>query len=177
MARPHRLLYPGAVYHVWAHVLPDTVLYPTDRDVDIFFALFEDVVERHGWSCLSWCLLDTHYHLLVRTLESDLDAGMKRLNGCYAQGFNRRHGRRGHLFEDRYGGRHVDTDAYLRWVVRYIARNPLEAGVCGDPLDWPLSSLRQTVEQSGLGRIETCEVLRFFGSGARLLDYVRGDDE
>lgn len=170
---PH---YPGGIYHVMAHVLPDTRLYPGERDRTIFLDLFADVLERHGWTCFAWCLMDTHYHALVQIRQTDLDQGMKRLNACYAQGFNRRHGRRGHLFEARYTSVHITADPQFRWTVRYIARNPVEAGICSDPLGWRWSSFVQTVERGGDGVVPTTEVLRFFGGPTRFAAYVCGTE-
>lgn len=78
---------------------------------------------------------------MARTPEAeDLAPGMKRLNGNYAQSFNRRHRGRGHVFESRYASVLVENDGHLRWLFRYLARNPVDAGLCDDPKDWPWSS-------------------------------------
>ena len=84
--------------------------------------------------------MTNHVHLLVETTEPNLAAGMRKLHGPYALGFNKRHGRTGHLFENRFGSARVDDDAYMWMVVAYIARNPVEAGLCSDPAQWPWSS-------------------------------------
>ena len=116
-------------------------LFRTDKDRDVFLATAEETILRHGWICLGYAVLGTHYHLLVRTPEADdLGRGMKRLNGHYAQGFNRRHRGRGHVLESRYASVLVERDAHLRWLFRYLAWNPVEAGLCDDPKDWPWSS-------------------------------------
>lgn len=113
---------------------------PADRD--IFLETVGETVERQGWICLGYVVLTTHYHLLLRTPEPDLAHGMQRLNGHYAQGFNRRHGGRGHVFESRYLSLLVQSDAHLLWLFRYLAWNPVEAGLCEDPKDWDWSSYR-----------------------------------
>lgn len=116
-------------------------LFRTDGDRDLFLATVEDTVLRHEWICLAYVVLGTHYHLLVRTPEpDDLAPGMKRLNGNYAQSFNRRHRGRGHVFESRYASVLVESDGHLRWLFRYLAWNPVNAGLCDDPKDWPWSS-------------------------------------
>ena len=85
-------------------------------------------------------MLSNHYHLLLETPQPNLSAGMQRLNGAYAQAFNHRHGVDGHVFQGRFQSRVVDSDAYLIWLVRYIALNPVEAGLCSRAEDWPWSS-------------------------------------
>jgi len=118
-------------------------------DVYRFLATAEETILRHRWVCLAYVVLGTHFHLLVRTPEADLAAGMQRLNGHYAQGFNRRHGGRGHVLESRYASVLVETDPHLRWLFRYLAWNPVAAGLCDDPKDWPWSSYPRLL---GLGR-------------------------
>ncbi len=84
--------------------------------------------------------MTTHYHLLVRTPNPDLARGMQRLNACYAQHFNRRHGETGHRFERRYHSVPIETDAHALELIRYLALNPVRAGACRDPASWRWSS-------------------------------------
>jgi REP element-mobilizing transposase RayT len=140
MARALRVQPPGGVHHVMSRGVAGLPLFRTAEDRDIFLAIAEETIRRHEWVCLAYVVLGTHYHLLVRTPEPDLAAGMKRLNGHYARGFNRRHGGRGHVLESRYVSVLVETDAHLRWLFRYFAWNPVSAGLCDDPKDWPWSS-------------------------------------
>src|SRR5690606_33720596 len=131
---------PGAIHHVTAHSLDGGRIVVDDADRN---ALLEDigtVVSRQRWTCLACCILDTHYHLLLATPEPNLGDGMRWLNGAYAQRFNRRHARRGHLFRERYRNRRVRTDAHLLLTVRYIARNRMAAGLVPDPAADPWSS-------------------------------------
>jgi REP element-mobilizing transposase RayT len=115
-------------------------LFRDDEDRAIFELLFGCVVERRGWVCYSACLMTTHYHLLVETVAADLAAGMHWLNALYAQSFNRRHGESGHVFDARYHSELVLTEAHFFATVRYIALNPVRAGLCERPKDWPWSS-------------------------------------
>ena len=80
--------------------------------------------------------MGNHFHLLVMTLEPMLSRGMRQLNGVYAQWFNRRHRRVGHLFQGRYKAVVVQTDAHLRRTVRYVIRNPIRAGLSSRPEQW-----------------------------------------
>lgn len=123
----------------------ERMLFRDSVDRRIFERLLAAVISKHSWECGSMCLMGTHYHLLIVTPEADLDAGMHLLNGGYAQTFNRRHGTRGHVFQSRYQCRFLQTDGHLFEVTRYIAMNPVEAGLCRRPGDWPWSSYRETI--------------------------------
>ena len=123
----------------------DRMLFRDSVDRRIFETLLGAVVAAHSWACGSMCLMGTHYHLLIVTPEADLDAGMHALNGGYAQTFNRRHGTRGHVFQSRYKSRFIQTEGHLFEVTRYIAMNPVEAGLCRRPGEWPWSSYRETI--------------------------------
>ena len=110
---------------------------------------FEDVlttaVPRAGFELLSYCLMGTHYHLLIQTPEANIGAGMKRLNWLYAWRFNRRHGGKGHAFESRYGAKLIADESHLLSTVRYIVRNPVRAGLTPTPLGWRWSSYGPTI--------------------------------
>ena len=123
----------------------ERMLFRDNVDRQIFEMLLGSVVDKYSWECGSICLMGTHYHLLLVTPEADLDAGMHSLNGRYAQTFNHRHGTRGHVFQSRYQCRFIQTDGHLSEVTRYIAMNPVEAGLCRRPGDWPWSSYCETI--------------------------------
>ena len=141
MPRPPRPQYAGAVYHVTAEANTGRIAFEKDIEREWFLELFAEVVRRRGWSCRSYCLLSTHYHLKLRTPEPDIAAGMQYLNGCFAQRANWRREQEGHVFKRRYGARTVTTEAHGLEVHRYIALNPVRAGLVRNPLDWPWSSL------------------------------------
>ena len=113
--------------------------------------MLAQAVRRQRWSCLAYCLMHNHIHLLVETPQPNLGAGMQRLHGLYAQTFNKRHKRCGHLFQGRYGGDRVRTDEQLLTAARYIALNPVEAGLCERPDEWPWSSHAGVLEWGGAG--------------------------
>ena len=125
-------------YHVTAHAVAEARLVGDDADRERFLAQLQTVAQGCGWTCLAVCLLDTHYHLLVRISETNLARGMQRLNGCYAQFFNLRYGRKGHLFGGRYHGGKILSPAHLLLAVRYIARNARDTGA--DPARYRWSS-------------------------------------
>lgn len=103
------------------------------------------VTVKLGWELAMYVILSTHYHLVFRTIEPDIDLGMQVINGFYAQTFNRRYGRRGHLFGARYDARAIDTEAYALNVASYVPLNPVRAGLCELPEQWPWSSYGATI--------------------------------
>jgi putative transposase len=132
----------GGIHHVFARAVHAQDLFVDDVDRRRYLALLASAVSRHGWRCLQFCLMSNHVHLLLETPEPNLGAGMQRMHGDYGRVFNRRHGRAGHVFQGRYGSVLIDDDAQLWTVAAYIAANPVDAGLCRAPQDWPWSSDR-----------------------------------
>jgi putative transposase len=144
MARqPRRALPPVGVYHVTGRGVARTAIFLENDERRLFLRLLADEVERHGWRCHAFCLMSNHYHLIVATELWRLSDGMQRLNGIYAQAFNKRHRRSGHLFGERYRTWVVRNDRHLRAACRYVVYNPVRAGLCDRADDWPWSGLRQ----------------------------------
>jgi REP element-mobilizing transposase RayT len=102
-------------------------------------------VERHGWSCLAYCLLSTHIHVVVGTPRPNLGVGMQWLLGPYAQTFNRRHEREGHLFGGRFYSTRIRSESHLVAALAYVALNPVRAGLVGSPEEWRWSSYSETI--------------------------------
>jgi putative transposase len=140
MPRLPRLQVPGGLYHVTAHSNVGRLAFAEDGERGWFLSLLGELVGRRGWSCRSYCLLSTHYHLLCMTPQPDLAAGMQYLNGRYGQWANWRRGERGHVFEGRYKAVLVEGEAHALEVQRYIALNPVRAGLVRRPEDWPWSA-------------------------------------
>jgi putative transposase len=92
-----------------------------------------------------YCVLDTHYHLVIRTPQANVDRGMQWLNAVYARTFNERHKLFGHLVSERYSARIVDSEEYAVELCRYVPLNPVEAGLCESPQRWPWSSYAATI--------------------------------
>ena len=93
MARPLRLEFPGAIYHLTGRGNARQKVFFTDADRELFFNTLAGVVTRYHWICHAYCLMANHYHLLVETPKANLSIGMRQLNGIYTQRFNRRHHR------------------------------------------------------------------------------------
>ena len=113
MARPLRLEFPGAVYHVTSRGNARQAIVVDDADRTSFLTLLAHVIDRFGWRCHAYCLMDNHYHLLLETPKANLSQGMRQLNGRYTQAFNRRHQRVGHLFQGRFTAILVEKVAHL----------------------------------------------------------------
>ncbi|MDT8375163.1 MAG: transposase [Mariprofundaceae bacterium] len=144
MARPLRIEFEGAVYHVTSRGNARDDIYLADGDREMFLDTLAHVVERFGWICHAYCLMGNHYHLMIETPQANLSRGMRQLNGIYTQRFNRKHQRVGHVFQGRFKSIVVDKDAYLLELSRYIVRNPVAAGMVADVTDWVWSSYRAT---------------------------------
>ena len=145
MARTLRLELPGAVYHVTSRGNGRRKIYRDDEDRATFLATLAWVVERFGWVCHAYCMMDNHFHLLIETPEANLGRGMRQLNGVYTQRYNRRHRNVGHLFQGRYKAILVERDSYLLELARYIVLNPVRAKMAGTPEDYLWSSYRSTL--------------------------------
>lgn len=144
MARPLRLEFPGAVYHITARGNARQDIVVDDVDRECFVDLLEREVNQQLWHCYAWCLMDNHYHLLIETPEGNLVSGMRRLNQVYTQRFNRRHARVGHVLQGRYKSILVDKQSYLLELCRYVVLNPVRAGMARSARDWRWSSYRAT---------------------------------
>lgn len=144
MPRRPRLAFEGALYHLAARGVDGTPIFRSARDRNRFLTMLEVVVERYGWRCHGYCLMGNHYHLLVETPQANISAGMQWLNGAYAQGYNRRYGRRGHLFGARFNSVIVADDRQLAAVSRYIAWNPVRAHLSKTVAEYAWSSYQAT---------------------------------
>lgn len=144
MARPLRIEYSGAVYHVTSRGNARADIYADTVDRQTFLLLLESVVNRFNWICHAYCLMDNHYHLLIETPDGNLSLGMRHLNGVYTQAFNRRHKRVGHVFQGRFKAVIVEKESHLLELCRYVVLNPVRAGMVTAPQKWRWSSYRAT---------------------------------
>jgi putative transposase len=139
---------PG-IYHVATRTVDKQDLFFADDYGRVFFLdLIMRVVARLEWICWAYVLMGTHYHLIVDTPKANLSLGMQFLNGTYAQRYNKVLGRYGHVFSARFCSREIMDDDYLKAAVRYVARNPVEAGLCSTAADWPWSSFGAVIGTS-----------------------------
>jgi putative transposase len=145
VARPLRDTAPG-IFHVFTHsVWAADALYRDDEDRERFLSELSHATTKMGWTCLAYCLMGTHYHLLLAVEAGVLPRGMHSLNFRYAGWFNRRHAMKGHVHGTRFNARRVNGEADLLWRYRYVVRNPVEAGLCERAEDWRWSSYAATL--------------------------------
>jgi putative transposase len=164
MPRKPREEVEDGIHHVFARGNDRQLIYWDDEDRELYLKLAAEVVGRKGWHCFGYCLMDNHVHLLVQTPEANLGAGMQRLHGNYALLFNRRHGRVGHMFQGRFKSERVLDDRQFWTVARYIARNPVEAGLCRMAHEWKWSSHRGLVDGTAPEWVDRGRLLERFGT-------------
>jgi len=182
MARPLRIEFEGAVYHVTSRGNAREDIFLSDTDREMFLKTLAYVGDRFGWICHAYCLMGNHYHLMIETPQANLSRGMRQLNGIYTQRFNREHHRVGHVFQGRFKSILVEKDAYLLELSRYIVRNPVAAGMVNDVAAWPWSSYRATAgDISAPGFLRVDWLLSQFGESrakaqAEYTSFVHHDD-
>ena len=169
MPRRPRLEAPGALHHVVAQAASDCRIVLDDADRLRFLDELRIVVRECGWQCIAYCVMDTHVHLILLTPEPNLGQGMRLLLGRYAVVYNRRHGRRGHLFSDRFWSRRIDRPHYLLCASVYAVLNSVSAGICSHPADFAWSSYRETAgEPNESGILQPGLLLGTFDEDVRL---------
>ncbi len=148
MARPLRLEYPYALYHITSRGDRRENIYEDDADREQYLDVLSSVINQFNWVCFAYCLMDNHYHLLVQTPDGNLSKGMRQLNGVYTQSYNRRHKKTGHLFQGRYKAILCQEEAYLLELSRYIVLNPVKARIVKRAENWKWSSYQATTGRS-----------------------------
>jgi len=149
MARPLRIEFAGALYHVTSRGNGREDIYLDDSDRELFMVVLGEACSLFNWTVHAWCLMSNHYHLLVETPDSNLSRGMRYLNGVYTQRFNRTHSHVGHLFQGRFKAILVEKEAYLLELARYVVLNPVRAGMVESAEQWSWSSYPAMVGLSG----------------------------
>jgi len=139
MTRDLRIQYPGAIYHVTSRGDQRQDIFWNDADRGEFWKRIGQTVIRYRWEMFSAVLMTNHFHLFLRTLEANLSRGMQYLLGGYANWFNKRHQRIGHLFQGRFRGHIIEDEVYFWTVSRYVHLNPVPV-IVRHPLDWPWST-------------------------------------
>ena len=163
MARPPREVVAGGVYHVVARGNRGSGIFRDDTDFAAYLKLLDGARKRFGWNVLAHCLMRNHVHLLIETPDPNLPSGIQWLHGKYGRRFNDRHDLFGHLFQGRYKAIRQKTDPQLWQALRYIALNPVEAGVSGCPREYRWSSYGATL-RGNPGPVAVHRVSWFLGA-------------
>ena len=130
MPRKARITVPGAIHHIMARGNEGKTIFVDDDDRHFFLNTLETQLFKTRYLLYAWCLMDNHYHLLIRINEFPLGAFMRQLNGRYAQYFRKKSKTRGYFFQDRYKSIVSQDQFYIEQMVRYIHLNPIRAGIC-----------------------------------------------
>jgi putative transposase len=142
MPRILRTTLPDGYFHVTARGVAQCLVYLDGHDYRSFLALFGATVTRYSWNVWAFCLMPNHYHVALEATREALSDGIQWLNGVYAQEFNQRHGRWGHLFGARFASWVIENEEHLGTTCRYIVANPVRARLCDRPEDWLWSGTR-----------------------------------
>lgn len=165
MARRARIELAGGIHHAWQRGNNRRCVFVDPWDRRFFLSLLREVGGRYRWHCLDYCLMDNHFHLVLETPECTLGSGMRDLGSRYAQWFNDRHTTGGgHLFEARFGSKPVTRDDQLAQLFRYVARNPVRAGLCHSPEQWPWSGHRALLSGDSHPLLATARVVDRLGN-------------
>ncbi|MEO5574608.1 MAG: transposase [Gaiellaceae bacterium] len=155
MGRQPRSFYPGVPTHLTARAVDEQPLFRSDLDRHDLLAVLRKVTGLVEWEVLCWCLMTTHYHLLVVIPDDEqlVSAAMHRINSTYARRFNSWHGRRGHVFGRRFTDTLVESDPHGRRAIAYILDNPVRAGMVGRFDEWNWSGLVALRPRDELGTL------------------------
>ena len=140
MARPLRITFPGAFYHITSRGNDQRVVFKSKRDREKFLEYIESATQRYDALIHANCMMDNHYHLLLETPSANLPQIMRHINGAYTTYFNIKRKRSGHLFQGRYKAILVEVDEYAKELSRYIHLNPVRAGMVDKPEAYQWSS-------------------------------------
>jgi putative transposase len=163
MARPLRIEFKGALYHIISRGNERRDIFLGDDDYEVFLDVLEEMTDRYEVDIFAYVLMSNHYHLLIRTNQKNLSKSMQWLGTTYTRRFNLKHSRSGHLFQGRFKSILVQNDAYLMQLSCYIHRNPLRAGLVNRLADYRWSSYRSyAYKASPIGWLNTDLILSQF---------------
>lgn len=177
MARPLRIEFSDAFYHVFSRGNEKKPIFYAHEDFALFLAILKECCERYCVWVHAFCLMPNHFHLLIQTREANLSEFMKRLVGVYTMKFNYRHERVGHLFQGRYKAILVHQENYLLELSRYIHLNPCKENLVEKPENYTYSSMRYYLLGNGPSFLKTDTVLSQYPSSSDYLRFVLSKSE
>lgn len=136
MGRERRVIDPDAIYHVVSTGSVKGPIVWDRRDYDSLLGEMSKAATRYGWEVFAWCVMTTHHHVVLRAPKNGLSAGFQLVNGCHSRRMSLRYGRVAHLFRNRPYIVAMASDAHLVSGIRYVVRNPIEAGICARASQW-----------------------------------------
>jgi putative transposase len=168
------------IYHLFSRGSNRQAIFLAEPDYQDFAGLLDEALRLHGIDVFAWALMPNHWHLMARSPTGGLSTVMQRVNHRHALRFDKRWGRRAHLFENRFGAVLQESEEQLLWTLRYVVRNPVEAGLWASPADARWTSYAATAgRESAPAYLRVDEILGLFGSDvrtarARYVDFVLG---
>lgn len=170
MPRRPRIVFNGATYHAMSRGNRKSIVFIDNRDRRRFLRVVEESMTRYQALCYGYCLMGNHYHLVLCTPLGNVSAVMRHINGLYTQYANWRHQWTGHVFEGRFTATVIGDDTYLQAALGYVARNPVEARLVADPVDWEWSSYRAVMGHGAKPAFLTTDWLPSLFPGTTLKD-------
>lgn len=165
MPRSRRYDAPGMTHHIMLRGVAKGLVFLDDADRARFIDLLTRLVREERVLCFAWALMPNHVHMVLRSGPAPISRMMARLGTAHAMAFNRRHNRVGHLFQDRFKSVPVDSHSHLQWLVRYVHRNPIEAGLVASVAElarFRWTGHRELVDRAAVGPMATDSVLSWF---------------
>lgn len=170
MPRTARIKSPTKLYHVTARGSNKQILFNEQADFKVFMEILKKNMIECGFELYAYCLMDNHYHLVIRDNKDQIDVIFKKINTAYAYYFNTKYERTGHLFQDRFFSEPLVTANQLVNTIRYIHRNPVKAGICSDISDYRYSSYNDYLRSDG-GSIRQGVLEELFGDAASFIEF------
>ena len=162
MARPLRIEYSGAFYHITSRGNEQKDIFKSKKDREKFISYLESASVRYGAVIHAYCLMSNHYHLIIETPNGNLSQIMKHINSSYTTYYNIKRKRSGHLLQGRYKAILIDGDAYATELSRYIHLNPIRAGIVSVPEEYPWMSYRFYIGEKAPDWLTTGFTLEYF---------------
>lgn len=169
MATPRRFWTPGSCFHIVNRGNRKEKIFLDDMDFGVYLGFIKDTLDyykEYEYKIISYCLMSNHIHLLLKTTHSSPTNFMRRLNSLYARYFNIKYGTVGHLFQERYYSKFVDSDVALLEISKYIHLNPVKANLVTNPLYYRWSSYGKTIKKQKISKnvltVESSELLDLF---------------
>jgi REP element-mobilizing transposase RayT len=134
------VIVPGGIYHVTTRGNNRRPVFTKDEDFEAWLRELARVVLGRCWLVFAYCIMTTHFHLVLQAPEGDLSAGIRELNWRYARLWNLRHRSEDHVWGKRFSSTYIEDESHLPAAIRYVDLNPVEAGICDDPADYRWSS-------------------------------------
>lgn len=161
MPRENRTFSGTGIYHIMGRGNEKKNIFLDPEDKIKFVEILRNKKKQQEYILYGYCIMNNHFHLLIKEEKDSISRIMKRINTSYACYFNKKYDRVGHVFQDRYRSEAVENEGYLLGVLRYIHNNPVKAGLVSTPLDYQWCSFNQYIKQKD-DLVECNEILKIF---------------